>query len=331
MLYRFVTILGQNNNLSLNQLYDKLKLHFANKTKLNLRKHHDWYRLFLQHISTNKRMKSQIRARTKLLTKRAKSEELIENGLKRLNLQEKSEKKLFKSKLTDLHQKMEEIHQIRNDQTIQQQLIQEKQRKQNRIKEMEEQTKWNEYRNEQKGRLNEYYKDKVTMLEMEKIQQDLQREEEQIKQRELRKINKKRVEYRENKRNEKVELQKQQISKCEQEEIEKEERLYKLRLKVKENLDEENINNISGVLNKTKNMINRLNNNSLHDSYSDGVVNMYPNYGYSDDKLFKDPKFVLMNRLISSNLHKSKYAKQCLDQTNGVMKPRKDCNHSDIF
>ena len=104
----------------------------------------------------------------------------------------------------------------------------------------------------------------------------------------------------------------------------KEVRLSKLRLSVKRRLNQDKIAQIGGVHKDTQSMMNRMNDEN-------DKKEMFSHHGYSDKKLFQDPRFELMNHLISNDLHKSKYAKQCLKNTNSAVVPRKDCNHSDLF
>merc|ERR1712228_57454 len=105
----------------------------------------------------------------------------------------------------------------------------------------------------------------------------------------------------------------------------KEVRLSNLRLSVKRTLNHDKIAQIGGILKDTQNMLNRMKDDENERN------EMFVYNGYSDKKLFEDPKFELMNHLICNNLHKSKYAKQCLKNTNSAVRPRKDCNHSDLF
>merc|ERR1711862_613411 len=94
----------------------------------------------------------------------------------------------------------------------------------------------------------------------------------------------------------------------------KEERLSKLRMSVQQKLDHEKILETSGVTKETESMKHRVNNDP-NVIYQEGVVDLHPHHGYSDQKLFDDPKFELMNRLVASNLHQSKYAKEVLSNT----------------
>jgi len=111
----------------------------------------------------------------------------------------------------------------------------------------------------------------------------------------------------------------------------KEHRLSRLRRSVQQQLDYEKIQGLSGVTNETESTRRRAGSGD-DGGYREGVVDMFPDHGYSDQQLFREPKFELMNRLIASNLHRSKYAKEALKKTGALSAPqRKDCGHSAIF
>merc|ERR1712048_538978 len=127
----------------------------------------------------------------------------------------------------------------------------------------------------------------------------------------------KRVEYREEKYDEKMMQRKKLMLQRKEEEKLKEMRLSKLRLSVKRNLNEDNIAKIGGLHRETQSALHR------KDGGENSRIDMFAHHGYSDEKLFDDPKFQLMNHLISNNLHASKYAKQCLKNTKSAARPRK--------
>merc|ERR1711972_434282 len=144
------------------------------------------------------------------------------------------------------------------------------------------------------------------------------------------KVNAQRVEYREEKYAEKRERQREQQMEKEEMVLMKEERLSKLRESVQQQLDHDKILKTSGVDKVTVCVKNRVSNDESA-MYHEGVVDMFPDHGYSDSKLFADPKFELMNRLVANNLHKSKYAKEVLMKTGDASRTRRDCSHSAIF
>ena len=185
-------------------MYSRIKQHFHDQTKCDLKIHHEWYRLYVQHIATNKRMKNETRAKHKLLVKRTKSLNLIENSRNRLSVAEQREKEKFDARIKSLHHQMNGIESIRKEQQAQQSILEQKEFEQLQLKERDEKNKWNEYRNEQKMQLSGYYKDKISKLQIIKSEQQRQRQIDLIRKREKGKINMKRVVYRENKRGEKV-------------------------------------------------------------------------------------------------------------------------------
>jgi len=321
---KYVMLTQQHKTLTFSKLYARIKQYIPDRSKDEMKKHHEWHRLNLQHISTNKRMKRETRAKHKMLVKRTKSLNLIKNSRSRLNLAEMAEKKEFISKTSNLHQQMNGIENIRKDQLLQQRILKEKESEQLRLREMEKRSKWNEHRKEQKIQLDGFYNDKITKLEIIKSEQNKQRQIDKIKKKEMSKVNIKRVAYRENKRDEKIQKRNDALMQMDEENKMKEERLSKLRLSVKRTLNQDNIAEIGGLHKDTQNILNRMNDENERNE-------MFVHHGYSDQKLFEDPKFELMNHLISNNLHQSKYAKQCLKNTNSAVRPRKDCNHSDLF
>eukprot|EP00488_Nonionellina_sp_1-RS-2012_P003039 TRINITY_DN6180_c0_g1_i1.p1 TRINITY_DN6180_c0_g1~~TRINITY_DN6180_c0_g1_i1.p1 ORF type:complete len:115 (+),score=24.21 TRINITY_DN6180_c0_g1_i1:214-558(+) len=105
---------------------------------------------------------------------------------------------------------MGEIQQVRSEQMTQQKLIGRKRKSKKKGRRgMEENIKWNEYRNEQRNKLNEYYQDQITKLEAIKREANRTVLKEKVVQKELNKVNRSRVEYREYKRNEKIQIQKE--------------------------------------------------------------------------------------------------------------------------
>merc|ERR1712129_342198 len=138
-----------------------------------------------QHVATNKRMKRETRSKHKLLVKRTKSLNLIENSKARLSIAEKEEKEQFDLRQACLHEQVDEIDNIRRDQLAQKEKLKQEKNEQLRLKEEEERNEWNEHRNEQKIHLNEYYQAKISKLEIKKNEEMKQKKLEKIMQREL--------------------------------------------------------------------------------------------------------------------------------------------------
>merc|ERR1712129_496193 len=138
-----------------------------------------------QHVATNKRMKRETRSKHKLLVKRTKSLNLIENSKARLSIAEKEEKEQFDLRQACLHKQVDEIDNIRRDQFAQKEKLEQEKNEQLRLKEKEERNEWNEHRNEQKIHLNEYYQAKISKLEIKKNEEMKQKKFDKIKQREL--------------------------------------------------------------------------------------------------------------------------------------------------
>jgi len=326
---KFTTISAQFGNLPFSKLYGRIKLHFAGKQKKDIKLHHEWYKLYTQHVATNNRMRTEKRVKKKMMAKRARSVQLVQDGMHRLSEQERLEQESFASKLADLRQKSEDIGQIRNAQRREQEKLERERMEKERVEREQQEAEWNEHRMENKGKLDGYYKDKIAHLEAVRMEEERQRVMDEVEHKEIAKVNAQRVEYRETKYTEKIEKQREEQLQKQEEVMLKEERLSRLRMSVQDKLDHENIENISGVTKETESMKNRVSNDQAL-IYREGVVDMFPDHGYSDDKLFQDPKFELMNRLVATNLHKSKYAREVLKRTGGEGS-RKDCSHSAIF
>ena len=322
---KFAMLLQQHKALPFEQLYARIKPHFPSQSRQQVKRHHEWYRLHAQHIATNKRMKSETRARHKMQAKQAKSRRLIERSRNRLDKAEKAEKAELLAKTSELHRQMDGIETIRKDQQLQQSIAKEKEAEELRAREMEKTHEWNARREKQKRELDGFYSDRIAKLERLKQEQEKQRQLDKMQKRERGKINAKRVEYRETKRDEKLQKRNDALVAMEQEQQMKEARLAALRMSVKRTLDQDKIANIGGLLKDTQNAQNRLADAGKLEN------EMFGHHGYSDQQLFRDPRFELMTKLISSDLHRSKYAKQCLKNTSGAVKPRKDCAHSDLF
>ena len=309
------------------KLFAHIQLHFADTSKLALKLHYQWHRLHVQHLAANKSMRKEQRDRSRAREEQQRRDALMQGSLSRLASQAQTEKEQFDAKLGDLHAQMQDIGQIRCEQTKAKQAVQRKQREQHALERREEEEQWEAHCAENKHKLDDFYQERSAKLEaMERLDKQ-QRGRDEVEQRALAKVNKKRVEFRELKQNEKIDAQRERAMRKEDEAAMKEERLSRLRQSVHVALNQEHIDAVGGVLKHTENVKNR----SRDDVDEAGVLDMYPNHGYSDEVLFDDPKFVLMNRLISSNLHNTKYGKQCIQSTATAVAPRRDCQHTSLY
>jgi len=327
----FAAVVAQFGELSFSKLFPKLKLHFAGKQKAAIQRHHEWHRLYSQHIATNQRMRTQKRVTTKLLAKRARSDQLVRDGMHRLSARERSEQEAFASKVADLRQRTEDIGRIRSDRQREREQAEREQMELERAERARREAEWNEYRSGNKERLDGYRRARTAQFEAVEAEEERQRALDRAKQSEISKANAKRVEFREEKYTEKMDKLREAQSERAHAESMKEHRLSRLRRSVQQQLDYEKIQGLSGVTNETESTRRRAGSGD-DGGYREGVVDMFPDHGYSDQQLFREPKFELMNRLIASNLHRSKYAKEALKKTGALSAPqRKDCGHSAIF
>jgi len=323
---KFAMLCDQYKSDPFAQTYEKLRPHFPSKSREDIKRHYEWYKLQQMHIATNKCMKQRQRAHHRSLIEQQKQNELVLNGLKRLKMQSEAEKAEFQSKLTGLHEQCKEIDIIRNEQRLEQQKIKQEEMENKQLQKLQAQQEWNEHRAEQKQRLDEFYDTKIAELELNEKLQQQQKEMETIQSHEMRQLNQQRVQYREQEYNKKIEM-KMEKSLLQQEECKmKEERLQKLRTSVHKQLNQRHIEDVSGVLSETANFKNKQRSNDEGSS-----VELYPQYGYLDEKLFDDPKFSLLHNLVNKNLHQNTYAKKCIQNLNSATKARKDCNHQKIF